>query len=124
LGDTAETPRFIETLPGAATAPRRGFAVVADAKSRYFPSVATNVWDRSGCVPGDWRGVSLCCNPQPAIRSLAVLPFRNLGTGTADDYFASGMTDAVTTELAKLGVSKVISETSVVQFKDNKKTCP
>ncbi len=31
------------------------------------------------------------------------------------------MTDAVTTELAKLGVSKVISETSVVQFKDTKK---
>jgi TolB-like protein/Tfp pilus assembly protein PilF len=58
---------------------------------------------------------------KPAIRSLAVLPFRNLGTGTADDYFASGMTDAVTTELAKLGVSKVISETSVVQFKDTKK---
>jgi len=58
---------------------------------------------------------------EPAIHSLAVLPFRNLGTGMADDYFADGMTDAVTTKLAKLGVSKVISETSVVQFKDTKK---
>jgi tetratricopeptide (TPR) repeat protein len=34
------------------------------------------------------------------------------------------MTDAVTTELAKLGVSKIISETSVAQFKDTKKSVP
>jgi len=39
-------------------------------------------------------------------------------------YFTDGMTDAVTTELAKLGVSKVISETSVAQFKDTKKSVP
>lgn len=63
-------------------------------------------------------------NHKPVIHSLAVVPFRNLGTGTADDYLASGMTDALTTDLAKLGVSKVISETSVAQFKDTKKSVP
>jgi len=60
----------------------------------------------------------------PAIHSLAVLPFRNLSAGAPDEYFTDGMTDAVTTELAKLGVSKVISETSVAQFKDTKKSVP
>jgi len=59
-----------------------------------------------------------------AIRSLAVLPFRNLNSGAPDEYFTDGMTDAVTTELAKLGISKVISETSVAQFKDTKKSVP
>ncbi len=58
------------------------------------------------------------------IRSIAVLPFRDLGGGTADSFFADGMTDAVTTDLAKLGVSKVISETSVAKFKDTKETVP
>ncbi len=64
-GDTfVEFENGLNTPPARLPLPRRGFAVVADAKSRYFPSVATNLWDRSGCVPGDWRGVSLCCNPQ------------------------------------------------------------
>jgi len=58
----------------------------------------------------------------PGIHSLGVLPFRTLSAGAPDEYFTDGMTDAVTTELAKLGVSKVISETSVAQFKDTKKS--
>ena len=38
-----------------------------------------------------------------AIQSLAVLPFRNLGAGAPDEYFTDSMTDAATTQLAKLG---------------------
>src|SRR3989441_1201438 len=121
LGDTAETPRFIETLP------RRGYRFLAEV-SQSLPTSRTAV-SRSwlvvfGIVVGAGLAIGtvlrLTASHKQVIHSLAVLPFRNLGTGTADDYFAGGMTDAVTTELAKLGVSKVISETSVVQFKDTK----
>jgi serine/threonine-protein kinase len=36
------------------------------------------------------------------IRSLAVLPFENVGGDTANAYFAEGMADELTTELAKV----------------------
>jgi TolB-like protein/DNA-binding winged helix-turn-helix (wHTH) protein/Tfp pilus assembly protein PilF len=125
LGDTAESPRFIETVP------RRGYRFLPEVSQPSPASRAANLrpWL---IVFGSVLGVSLIIGAvfrlptshKPVIRSLAVLPFRNLGTGTADDYFTDGMTDAVTTELAKLGVSKVISETSVAQFKDTKKSVP
>jgi len=125
LGDIAETPRFIETLP------RRGYRFLPDV-SQLLPSSRAASFRPRLIAFGIALGVSLAIgvvfrlapNRKQAIRSLAVLPFRNLGTGTADDYLAGGMTDAVTTELAKLGVSKVISETSVAQFKDTKKSVP
>lgn len=127
LGDTAETPRFIETLP------RRGYRFLAEVSQAMPPPPSRAASFRPWLIVfGSVLGVSLAIGAafrlppghNQAIRSLAVLPFRNLGTGTADDYFAGGMTDAVTTELAKLGVSKVISETSVAQFKDTKKSVP
>jgi TolB-like protein/DNA-binding winged helix-turn-helix (wHTH) protein len=125
LGDTAETPRFIETLP------RRGYRFLAEVSqsTRSSRGASFRPWlIVFGIVLGVGLAIGavirLTSNRKQAIRSLAVLPFRNLGTRTADDYFASGMTDAVTTELAKLGVSKVISETSVAQFKDTKKSVP
>lgn len=43
---------------------------------------------------------------EPAMHSLAVLPFRNLSVRVPDEYFTDGMTDAVTTKLAQLGVSR------------------
>jgi TolB-like protein/DNA-binding winged helix-turn-helix (wHTH) protein/Tfp pilus assembly protein PilF len=125
LGDTAESPRFIETVP------RRGYRFLAELSQSSPPSKAAHSrpWL---LVFGIVLAVCLAIGAvyrfvlirKPAIRSLAVLPFRNLGTGTTDDYFTDGMTDAVTTELAKLGVSKVISETSVAQFKDTKRSVP
>ena len=55
----------------------------------------------------------------PAFGSVAVLPLSNLTGDPAQAYLADGMTDALITELAQLlsGV-RVISRTSVVQYKD------
>jgi len=50
--------------------------------------------------------------------SLAVLPFRNLGS-PEDEYFADGMTDAVITRLAGLKSLRVISRQSSMQYKDS-----
>ena len=51
------------------------------------------------------------------IRSIAVLPLENLSGDPEQEYFADGMTDALIGDLAKLGSLKVISRTSVMQYK-------
>jgi TolB-like protein/DNA-binding winged helix-turn-helix (wHTH) protein len=51
------------------------------------------------------------------IRSLAVLPLENLSGDPAQEYFADGMTDEVITMLAKNPALRVISRTSVMQYK-------
>ncbi len=52
------------------------------------------------------------------IHSLAVLPLENLSGDPAQDYFAAGMTDELTTMLARDSTLRVISRTSAMQFKN------
>src|SRR5205823_458625 len=82
LGDTAETPQYIETLP------RRGY--------RFIGKIE--------------RGT-------PKFRSLAVLPLENLSHDPEQEYFAEGLTEALITTLAKIGELRVVSRTSVMQYK-------
>jgi len=58
------------------------------------------------------------------IRSLAVLPLENLSHDPAQDYFADGMTEELTTNLAQIGALRVISRTSVMQYKGAHKPMP
>jgi TolB-like protein len=51
-------------------------------------------------------------------KSIAVLPFENLSDDKANTYFADGVQDEILTDLAKIADLKVISHTSVMQFKD------
>lgn len=60
----------------------------------------------------------------PAIRSLAVLPLENLSGDPSQEYFADGMTDELITDLAQIHSLRVISRTSVVQFKRTQKKLP
>jgi len=55
------------------------------------------------------------------IHSIAVLPFENLSADSGDDYFAEGLTDAVTTNLAQLGSLKVISRSSANHYRRDSK---
>jgi TolB-like protein len=50
-------------------------------------------------------------------KSIAVLPFENLSDDKENDYFAAGVHDDVLSNLAKVADLKVISRTSVQQFK-------
>jgi TolB-like protein/DNA-binding winged helix-turn-helix (wHTH) protein/Tfp pilus assembly protein PilF len=59
-----------------------------------------------------------------SIHSLAVLPLENLSGDKEQEYFADGMTDALTTDLAQIGSLRVISRTSAMQFKRSKETLP
>ena len=54
----------------------------------------------------------------PEIRGLAVLPLRNIGGDASQDYFADGMTSALITELAKVESLNVISQTSVMRYRE------
>jgi TolB-like protein/tetratricopeptide (TPR) repeat protein len=54
----------------------------------------------------------------PESRGVAVLPLRNLGGDEARNFFADGMTSALITELAKVESLKVISQTSVMRYRD------
>ncbi|MFZ3341878.1 MAG: winged helix-turn-helix domain-containing protein, partial [Terriglobales bacterium] len=49
-----------------------------------------------------------------AIGSIAVLPLQNLSGDPGQDYFATGMTDELTTELARIHGLRVVSRTSAV----------
>jgi TolB-like protein/Tfp pilus assembly protein PilF len=55
------------------------------------------------------------------VRTLAVLPLRNLSGNPAQDYFADGVTEALTTDLARMESLQVISLTSTMQYKAAKK---
>jgi len=51
------------------------------------------------------------------IRSIAVLPLDNYSGDSNQDYFAEGMTDELTADLATISQLRVISRGSVMQFK-------
>jgi TolB-like protein/DNA-binding winged helix-turn-helix (wHTH) protein/Flp pilus assembly protein TadD len=137
LDDSAEAPRFVETLP------RRGYRFIAAVEAPAVPipvapevpvppaeggrprrraAAAIVVAGLLGglIVSGTWMWRRGQPPPLP-IRSLAVLPFENLSADPAQDYFADGVTDALTTELAQIRALRVISRTSAVRYKGAKK---
>lgn len=58
---------------------------------------------------------------KPHEKSIAVLPFKNLGQDKSTEYFTDGMTEDIITQLSKIGELKVISRTSIMQYKNSNK---
>ena len=145
LGDSAESPRFIETLSrrgyrfiAAVNGNGSGSAAVTEAPSLAAAGTETNRNLRIGIVLGVVAAILLAAalglrmlwprllggNTAPPIRSIAVLPLQNLSADPAQEYFSDGMTDALITDLAQIGSVKVISRTSSMQYKQTKKSLP
>ena len=62
--------------------------------------------------------------PATRINSIAVLPLENLSRDPEQEYFADGMTDALTTDLSKISALRVISRTSAMRYKGTNKSLP
>ena len=106
-----------KAAPIEAHTPRRAIAVLiaAFAAAALFV-LALLYWKPGRLVAG--TGV------MPDIRTLAVLPLANLSGDADQDYFADGMTEALTNDLAQIASLTVISRISVMQYRNSRKTLP
>jgi TolB-like protein/DNA-binding winged helix-turn-helix (wHTH) protein/Flp pilus assembly protein TadD len=146
LGDSAENPRFIETVAS------RGYRFLADVAvvQGEQPGTANNLarceapgpprpidastsarwpahgfgWRLSGVTVALLLAVFLSWffyssrHPLSTIHSLAVLPLENLSNDASQDYFADGMTDELITHLGQIRALRVISRTSAMTYKN------
>ena len=62
--------------------------------------------------------------PKPGDHSIAVLPFANRSNQDEDLFFTDGIHDDLLTQLAKISDLKVISRTSVMQYRETEKGIP
>ena len=95
LHDDPDKPRFVETVVG------KGYRFAAPVVCKNGKSEA-----------------------QPAIKSLAVLPLKNLSGDPSQEYLADGMTEELIGRLSGIQDLRVISRTSSMQFKDSKLSVP
>lgn len=129
LNDSATEPRFVETLP------RRGYRFIAPIRPAAEPPQESSpasseqranwedLWKLS-LGRAIWVGAvavllvstvagGFLLRPHP-VRSIAVLPLENLSTEPNQQFFADGVTDELTTNLAQIASLRVISHTSAV----------
>ena len=145
LGDDADSPRFIETLP------QRGYRFLAQVDgSQGFPANeaaplppahetappptgASRRMPRRGllAMAGGLAALPLLYgvyrftpSASRKIESIAVLPLENLSGNPAQEYFADGMTDEMIGEIARIGSLRVISRTSIMRYKGTRKQLP
>jgi eukaryotic-like serine/threonine-protein kinase len=69
-------------------------------------------------------GISLFKPANEKITSIAVIPLDNFSHDPDQDYFADGMTETLIEDLSKISALKVISRTSVMQYKGTRKRIP
>ncbi len=112
IAQEIETPERVESVPGAVPAKERPWwplAIVATAVCLLGAALGFNV--------GGVRDRVFPPVQRPRIQSIAVLPLANLSGDASQEYFADGMTDELITMLAKSTSLRVVSRTSVMQFK-------
>ena len=141
LGESAESPVFIETLarrgyrfnasvnsslaasvtqatqPHALAAPQQS----VDKSHRHVAAVALASIVLAAVLLGVWKYRERSANER--IESLAVLPLDDL-SHNQEDYFADEMTDALITQLSKTGSLRVTSRTSAMLYKGTHKSLP
>jgi serine/threonine protein kinase/Tfp pilus assembly protein PilF len=75
-----------------------------------------------GAFAFNWTTVRKAIVARPEFKSLAVLPLQNFSADREQEYFVDAMTEAVITDLSKIKAVRVISRTSVMPYKNSKKS--
>ena len=130
LSDTAQVPRYIETIP------RRGYRLIppVDIESPSPPAIPPGASSAGRWRRYRWLAIAAACaaigvlttfgimhrRSDAHISSLAVLPLANFSGDRDQEYFADGITEELTTELARIGTLRVISRTSAMRMKGTK----
>jgi serine/threonine protein kinase/tetratricopeptide (TPR) repeat protein len=101
----------------------RGRALLVAAGIAILLGLGAYLVVRSGVAGSAWHAEETASAPR--IRSLVVLPLDNYSGDSSQDYFAEGMTDELTTDLARISQLRVISRGSAMQFKgENRPPAP
>lgn len=145
LGDDSEEPRYVETVVGRGyrfkapirdlTEPASGGTLPSPAilppQPKPSPLIARTVVMvfAAGAVVMLLLGIVWLEVPPPqrrpnAIRSIALLPLKNLSGASSEDYFAEGMTDELNTSLARIHTIRVVSRTSMLRYRNSNKSIP
>ena len=122
-----EVRAALETVAAARTRSRRGGLTRSrrvrrsDRRDHRWPWRSRSPEPPSG---GTVRRVGSNRSALPAaqIQSIAVLPLENLSGDPGEEYFVAGMHEALITDLARIGVQKVIAKASADAFKGTKKS--
>jgi serine/threonine protein kinase/tetratricopeptide (TPR) repeat protein len=121
-GPTAQAviaKRFIDPIPRV----RRLRATVSPAvEQAIMKALATTPADRFPSAAAFIEALTAPAGEQPRSPSVAVLPFRNLSADPENEFFADGITEDVIAQLSKIRSLKVISRTSVMQFKNREQS--
>lgn len=110
--------RFTDPIPSV----RRVRASVPDAidsaLARALARVPADRFPSAGAFAAALEAGSAAAGAAPKAPSVAVLPFRNLTRDQDSEYFADGITEDVIAHLSKIRGLKVISRSSVMQYKE------
>ncbi|MDQ3222875.1 MAG: tetratricopeptide repeat protein, partial [Gemmatimonadota bacterium] len=121
-GSTAQVviaKRFTDPIPRV----RRLRATVSPAvEQAIMKALATTPADRFPSAAAFVEALTAPAGEQSRGRSVAVLPFRNLSADPENEFFADGITEDVIAQLSKIRSLKVISRTSVMQFKSREQS--
>ena len=109
--DPAEQDTPAETNPPRN--PKKTFRIAAFGAVAVIGLIVVTI---GGNVRG-WRDRFQSRTTKPRIATLAVLPLENLSGDPGQDYLAAGLTDELITMLAKNSTLRIISRTSVMQYK-------
>ena len=111
--DAAEASEAVVPVGGPSPRPGRGWLglMLAGLLAIMFAAAVTIRAVRTRSAAGQ-------------VRSLAVLPLKNLSGDAAQDYLADGMTEELITDLGQIGALTVISPTTAMQYKDAHKSLP
>ncbi len=134
LGDSADSPRFIETLarngyrfvapvgalPGRTSESRVRFDLRALRKPALIGSVAASLLAALGYLA--WYGSAMRAASSSEKVILAVLPFDNLSRDPDQEFFSDGLTEEMIAQLGKLNPERliVIARGSVAKYKDSR----